>query len=71
MFMRDIREIERMSFPWVHLLLRILGNFSPRQLRIRPNAKDPDYEELVIPERMREFNADISGLADFRSLRKR
>lgn len=65
MFARDLREIARLSRPAVQFWLQILGHFPPRQLRIRPNAKDPDYEEIVIPERLREFNVDLAGISAF------
>lgn len=65
MFLRDLREIERLSFPEMQLLLQILGHFPARQLLIRPNAKDPAFEELVIPERLREFKVDLSSIGAF------
>ena len=34
-------------------------------LCVRPNAKGPEYEEIVIPERLREFNVSFSGIAAF------
>ena len=62
MFARDLRDGERRTFSQMHLLLQILGHFSP-QLRNRPNAKDPSYEEVVIPSRLATFAVDFSGLA--------
>ena len=62
MFMRDLREAERRPFPELQLMLQILGHFPPIQLQIRPNTNDPAYEELVIPERLRTFTADLSGI---------
>lgn len=62
MFLRGPREIARRSFPDMQSMLRILGHFPPRQLCARPNAKGPDYEELVIPERLRSFNVSLSTL---------
>ena len=62
MFARDLREVERRSFPEMHLPIQILGNFPPRQLQIRPNAEDPAYGEIVIPARLREFTASLSGI---------
>ena len=62
MFLRDLGEVERRPFPEMQLLLQILAHFPPRQLRARPNAKDPPYEELVIPDRLRVFEASLSGI---------
>ena len=62
MFARDLREVERRPFPEMQLLFQILGRFPPRQLHARPNAKDPAYEELVIPERLREFTVSLGGI---------
>ena len=61
--MRDLREVERRHFPEKQLILQILGHFSPRQLQARPSAKDPAYEELVIPERLREFTVSLGGIS--------
>ena len=58
-----MREVERLKFPDMQLLLQILGHFPPRILQARPNAKDPAYEELVIPERLRDFRVDLSSIA--------
>ena len=46
MFMRDLREGGRMSFPQMQLTMRILGHFSPQQLRNRPNARAPCMRRL-------------------------
>ena len=47
----------------MQLLLQILGHFPPRLLQARPNAKDPAYEELVIPERLKDFKVDLSAVS--------
>ena len=57
-----MREVERLKFPDMQLLLQIIGHFPPRILQARPNAKDPAYEELVIPERLRDFKVDFSSI---------
>ena len=44
-------------------ILQIIGHFPPRLLQVRPSAKDPDYEELVIPERLREFSVSLIGIS--------
>ena len=62
MSLRDMREIERRSFPEMQMLLQISAHFPPRQLRSRPNAKGPDYEELAIPECLRTFTAYLIGI---------
>ena len=46
----------------MQLLLRILGHFHPQQLRNRTNAKDPSYEEVVIPTRLANFPVGFRGL---------
>ena len=38
-----------------------MGHFPPRQLQIRANANGPAYEEIVIPERLREFAVSLRG----------
>ena len=60
--MRDLREVGKRSFPELQLMLQILGHFPQRQPQIRPNANDPAYDELVIPERLREFTASLGGI---------
>ena len=65
MFLRDLREIERLSFPEMQLLLQILGHFPARLLLVRPNAKGPAFEEIAIPERLEEFKADLSSIGGF------
>ena len=47
--LRDLREIERLSFPEMQLMRQILGHFPARLLLARPNAKDPAFEEIAIP----------------------
>lgn len=34
-------------------------------MRIRPNAKDPSYEDVAIPARLATFAVDFSGMAGF------
>ena len=55
-------EAERPSFHETQLLIQIIGHFPPRILQVRSSAKDPAYEELVIPERLREFKVNLSGI---------
>ena len=62
MFVRDLREGDRRAFPQMQLLLQIVGHFSPHQLRNRPNAKNPSYEEVVSLARMATFDVDFSRL---------
>ena len=47
----------------MQLLLQILGHFPPRIPLARPNAKDPAYEELVIPERLKDFKVDLGAVS--------
>ena len=61
-FMRDLREFGRRSFPETQLLLQILGHFPPRRPHVRLKAKGPAYEEIAIAERLSEFAASLSGI---------
>ena len=57
-----MREVERLKFPDMQLLLQIIGRFPPRILQARPGAKGPAYEELAIPERLRGCKVDLSSI---------
>ena len=37
-------------------------------LQARPNAKDPAYEELVIPEQLKDIKVGLSAVAGLLSL---
>ena len=63
MFARDLRDGEHRAFPQMQLMLQILGHFSPQRLRSRPNTRDPQFEEVVIPAMLAAFNVDLSGLS--------
>ena len=62
MFVRDLREGERRTFPQMQLILQLLGHFHPLHVRNRPNSKDPSFEEVVIPARLANFSVDFHGL---------
>ena len=45
--------------------MRLLSHFAPLVVRNRSNAKDPPYEEVVLPGKLRRYSADISALGAF------
>ena len=63
LFLRDLREVDRLKFPGMQLLLHVLGHFPPRMPQARPIDKDPAYEELVITERLKVFEVGLSATA--------
>ena len=65
MFVSDLREIERLAFPDLQLILQLLNHFSPQLLKPRANAKDPPFEEAVLPEKLKAYRADLSQLGAF------
>ena len=65
MLARDLREAERRSFPHTQLMLQISGHFPPRQMRNRPNVRDPHYEEALMPARLGDFSAQLGTLSAF------
>ena len=42
-----------------------LSHFAPLFVRNRANAKDPPYEEVAPPEKLRRYAADLSALGAF------
>ena len=65
MFARDMREGERRTSPKTQFPLQALGRFPPQQLRSRPNARGPHFEEVAIPKRTAAFSVDCSCLPLF------
>ena len=65
MFLSDLRELGRRSFPEMQLIMQLLEHFKPQFLKSKDNAKDPLFEELVIPERLRNFRDDLSPMGAF------
>ena len=65
MFVSDLRDIERLAFPDLQLILQLLSHFSPHLLKPRANAKDPPFEEAVLPEKLKAYKADLSHLGAF------
>ena len=59
MFLSDLRQLDRRSFPDMQLIMQLLEHFKPLSLKSRANAKDPLFEEVVIPTRLRNFRADF------------
>ena len=54
MFLSDLREMGRRPFPEMHLTVQLLTHFAP-QPKQRAAAKDPPFQEVVIPERLRAY----------------
>ena len=65
LFLSELRENERKSFPEMQLLMQIFSHFAPVVVRQRLNAKDPSFEELVIPQKLAQYTADLKGLGGF------
>ena len=49
----------------MQLVAQLLAHFTPQIMKSRANAKDPLFGELVIPERLRNFLADLSPMGAF------
>ena len=64
-FLSDLRELGRRSFPQMQLIMQLLAHFTPQITKPRSNAKDPLFGELAIPERPRNFTADLSPMRAF------
>ena len=65
MFVSDLRDIDRLAFPDLQLILQLLSHFSPQLLKPRANAKDPPFEEAVLPEKLKDYKVDLSQLGAF------
>ena len=65
MFLSYLRELDRMAFPEMQLLTQLLSHFAPVQ-RQRANPKDPTFEEVVLPAKLKGYKADFSCLGGFR-----
>ena len=65
MFLQDLRELDRMSFPELQLVMQLLSHFAPLVARNRANAKGPPYEEIALPGKLRRYSADLSALGAF------
>ena len=62
MFLSDLRDIGRRSFAETQLIAQLLSHFSPQLAEQRTISKDPMFEEVVLPERLRAYTADLSSL---------
>ena len=62
MFLSDLRELGRRSFPEMQLAMLMLGHFTPQLAKQRTSSKDPLFEEVVLPGRLRNYTADLSSL---------
>ena len=65
LFLSELRGDERKSFPEMQLLMQLFSHFAPVVARQRLNSKNPPFEELVIPQRLAGYTADLSGLGGF------
>ena len=65
MFLSDLRELGRKEFPEMQLFTQLLSHFAPVQKQ-RVNPKDPTFEEVVLPAKLRGYKADFSCLGGFR-----
>ena len=68
MFIKDLREVEKRTFPEMQLILQLLNHFAPQQVKQRPNEKNPAYEEIVLAAKLGpngNFMVDFRGLSAF------
>ena len=65
MFLSDLRELGRRSFPETQLAMQLMEHFKPQLLKSKANAKSPLFDEIVIPGRLRNFRADLSPMGAF------
>ena len=56
---RGVWDVDRSKFPGARLLLHAISRFPPRVPEARHIAKDPTREELVISERLIDFEVDL------------
>ena len=52
MFIKDLREFGRLSFPELQLAFQILNRLAPQQAKLRPNAPNPADEEIDLSARL-------------------
>ena len=65
LFLSEVRDKARKSSPELQLLTQLFTHFAPVMVRQRPNAKGPAFEELVIPQKLPRYTANLSGLGGF------
>ena len=63
MFLYDLGEIGRRSSPEMQLIAHLMVRPAPQIMKSRADAKDPMFEEHVIPERIRNFSSDLFPLS--------
>ena len=61
-FRSDLWELGRRSSPQMQRVVQLMAHFTPHIMKSRANANDPMCGELVIPERLRNFAADLSPM---------
>ena len=59
MFLSYLGELDHLPSPQMQLIMQLLAHFTPQIMKSRADAKDPMFGELVIPERLRNFPADL------------
>ena len=65
MFVSDLRDIERLAFPDIRLMISLISHFTPQLLKAKANAKGPPFGEAVLPGKLRKYTADLSQLGAF------
>ena len=65
MFLSGLRGIGIRPFPEMQIIVQIPNHFAPQLVNPRANANDPPFEEVVLPERLRAYAADLPSLAGF------
>ena len=64
MFLADLRDLERKAFPEMQLLMQLFSHFAP-VAKPRTNLKDPPFEEVVLPVKLKDYTADLSSLGGY------
>ena len=64
MFLADLRDLGRKAFPEMQLLMQLFSHFSP-VLKQRTILKDPHFEEVVLPVRLKEYMVDLISLGGY------
>ena len=62
MLLADMVELGRLAFPEMQMAAQMLSHFSPQLAIQRTSSKDPMFGEIVLPERLRAYAANLSIL---------
>ena len=65
LFLSELMDNERKSFPELQLLMQLFSHFAPVVARQRLNAKDPSFEELAIPKKLARYTSNLSGMGGY------